>query len=69
MPLFEVAILEVPTKKEMDEGTGQEILAFGPVPVVSQDGQSAAIKAIMEHPEQAGKVDKAKMLVLVRPFA
>jgi hypothetical protein len=69
MPLFEVAILELPTKKEIEEGTGEEKLAFGPQSVVAKDGQSAAIKAVLENAEAAGKVDKARMQVLVRPFA
>lgn len=28
MPLFEIAITEVPTKKEIEEGTGEEKLVF-----------------------------------------
>ena len=69
MPLFEVAIIELPTKKEAEEGTGQEKLAFGPAFVIAKDGQSAAIKAILENPEKAASVDKSRMQVLVRPFA
>ena len=69
MPLFEVAILEVPTKKEAEEGGAVEKLAFGPEFVVARDAQSAAIKAVMENADAAGKVDKARMQVLVRPFA
>lgn len=69
MPLFEVAILEVPTKKEAEENNASERLAFGPVFVVAKDGQSAAIKAVLENGEKAGAVDKSKMQVLVRPFA
>jgi hypothetical protein len=69
MPLFEVAILEVPTKKEIEEGTGEEVLAFGPAFVIAKDLQGAAIKAVMDNPEKAGKVRKERMTVLVRPFA
>ena len=69
MPLFEVAIMEVPSKKEQDEGTGQEKLAFGPTFVVAKDAQSAALKAVLENPEKAATVDKSKVAVLVRPFA
>lgn len=69
MPLFEVAIMEMPSKKEMDEGTGEEKLAFGPVYVVAKDGQSAALKAVLDNPAKAASVDKSKMAVLVRPFA
>ena len=69
MPLFEVAILEAPTKKEVEEGTGQEKLAFGPSFVIAKDGQSAALRAIMDAPEKASRIDKSRMQVLVRPFA
>ena len=69
MPLFEVAIMEMPSKKELDEGTGQEKLTFGPVFVVAKDGQSAALKAVLDNPTAAAKVDRSKMAVLVRPFA
>lgn len=67
MPLFEVAILEQPTKKDAEEGRGER-LVFGPKAVVASDGQSAAIAAVMDNKE-AVQVDKARMQVLVRPFA
>ena len=69
MPLFEIAILEVPTKREIEDGTGTEKLAFGPAFVIAKDAQSAAIKAVLENAEKAGKIDKERMQVLVRPFA
>lgn len=69
MPLFEVAILEVPTKKEQEEGSALEKLVFGPHFVVAADQQAAALKAVLENPEKASKVDKSRMAVLVRPFA
>ena len=68
MPLFEVAIMEVPTKKEVEEGTGEEKLAFGPTFVVAKDGQSAAIRAVLENAGKVGEINKDKMQVLVRPF-
>jgi hypothetical protein len=69
MPLFEVAIMEMPSKKEIDEGTGQEKLVFGPVCVVAKDGSTAAMRAVLDNPEKAVLIDKSKMAVLVRPFA
>jgi len=69
MPLFEVAIVEIPTKKEVEEGTGEERLVFGPKPIVAMDAQSAALKAVMDAPEDAAKINRARMQVLVRPFA
>ena len=66
MPLFEVAILEEPTKKELETGN-QEKLVFGPKAVIAKDSQSAGVIAVMGT-EQL-KVDTAKMRILVRPFA
>jgi hypothetical protein len=68
MPLFEVAILEKPTKKDVDEGGAEERLVFGPKAVVANDAQSAGIRAVMGWQSEI-KVDQARMVVLVRPFA
>jgi len=69
MPLFEVAIMELPSKKEAEEGTADEKLVFGPVFVTAKDGQSGAIRAIMENADKVSKIDKSRMSVLIRPFA
>ena len=67
MPLFEVAIIQKPTKKELDEGTGTEQLLFGPKAVIARDGQSAAIAAVTgSNAPQA--LDMMRAEVLVRPF-
>lgn len=67
MPLFEVAILEKPTKKDAEEGASEK-LVFGPKAVVARDNQSAAIAAVMggDVPQD---LDRSRMEVLVRPFA
>ena len=67
MPLFEVAILEKPTKKEAEEGATEK-LVFGPKAVVARDTQGAAVAAVMS---QAGQVtiDMNRAEILVRPFA
>ena len=69
MSLFEVAILELPTKKEVEEGTGEEKLIFGPKPVVSTSPDAAAVRAVMDYPEKFEGVNRARMEILVRPFA
>lgn len=66
MPLFEVAILENPTKADAEEGK-LETLVFGPEYVIAVDEQSAAISAVMDAKEI--NVDRTRMQVLVRPFA
>ena len=68
MPLFEVAILERPTKKEVEEQGAVEKLVFGPEPVVAKDAQSAGIAAVMGKTDMPEfKMERAQ--VLVRPFA
>jgi hypothetical protein len=69
MPLFEVAILEMPTRKQIEEEGSVEKLVFGPKPVVATDSQSAAIKATMDNPADLEGVETSRMNVLVRPFA
>ena len=65
--LFEVAILETPTKKEFEEHGQNEKLIFGPHPVVANDAQSAAVSVVLDNAENI-KVDRSRMKVLVRPF-
>ena len=69
MPLFEVAILENPTKKALEEGTGKERLVFGPKCVIAKDQQAAAINAVLSDPAVLADVDKERLSILVRPFA
>jgi hypothetical protein len=67
MPLFEVAILQKPTKKEAEDGASEK-LVFGPKSVVARDDQSAAIEAVMDG-EVPRDIERSRMEVLVRPFA
>lgn len=66
MPLFEVAIIEKPTIKEIEDLGKAERLVFGPTAVIAKDAQSAGVNAVME----AGtiQVERDRMEVLVRPF-
>lgn len=66
--LYEVAILETPTKKEAEEGK-TERLVFGPKAVIANDPQSAGIAAVLDgNNGDKIEVDRARMKVLVRPF-
>jgi len=67
MPLFEVAILQKPTKKEAEDGASEK-LVFGPKCVVARDDQSAAIEAVMDG-EVPRDIERSRIEVLVRPFA
>lgn len=67
MPLFEVAILENPTKKAAEDGVGQKLI-MPPKAVIARDISSAAINAVLDggiYP----KIDRSRLEVLVRPFA
>ena len=64
--LYEVAILEMPTKKELEENSAAEKLVFGPKAVIARDAQSAAVTAVLDNDV---KVDKTRMNILVRPFS
>lgn len=67
MPLFEVAIIELPTKKDAEEGTGKERLVLAPKCVLAKDAQTAGIMAVQG--DKPLEVDFARMQVLIRPFA
>ena len=64
MPLFEVAILEHPTPKELEDGQSERIV-LSPVAVVASTPQAAAISAVLDQPIT---VHRSRMEVLVRPF-
>lgn len=66
MPLFEVAIIETPTKKDAEEGKCER-LVLGPKAVIASDSQSAAIAAVLDSDKP--EMDRTRMQVLVRPFA
>lgn len=68
MPLFEVAVLSIPTKKEAEEGTAHEKLVLGPTYVVAKDTQSAGIAAVTQD-KDGFSFDPMRMQVLIRPFA
>lgn len=65
MPLFEVAILLKPTKKEREESGAFETLVVAPEAVVAADPQSAAIMVATK----AAVAMTPNHEVLVRPFA
>lgn len=64
--LFEVAILEHPTKKEAEEGAMDKLI-FGPKAVVARDPQGAVVAALLG-PGKPESVDLNRAEVLVRPF-
>jgi len=66
MPLYEVVILEKPTKKEEEDGKSER-LVLGPKAVIAKDPQSAAIACVLDNNEKI-EIDRTRMVVLTRPF-
>ena len=64
MPLYEVAIIEHPTKDEADAGA-IETLVLAPTAVAARDEKAAAILVARD---REFEVDANRMEVLVRPF-
>lgn len=67
MPLFEVAIIEKPTKKDAEDGKGERLI-LAPKAVLAKDDMGAAIAAVMGE-DVPKDVSRERMEVLVRPFA
>jgi hypothetical protein len=67
VPLFEVAILQLPTAQELERGKCEK-LVFGPKTVVANDHASAGIAAVMESKEGLPELDVNRLQVLTRPF-
>lgn len=67
MPLFEVAILEVPTTQEEEAGK-EEKLVMKVKSFIAPDEQSAAIDAIEYCKDQGIVIPRERRQVLVRPF-
>jgi hypothetical protein len=67
MPLFEVAVVLMPTKKGVEDGTEQEALLTPPTAVIANDLQGAALAAGRTVTLPAG-VDMNRVQVIVRPF-
>ena len=66
MPLFEIAIVQKPKTKK-----GAEKLLVAPIPILAEDAKAAGTQVILDRADELkkGKVDLARLDVLVRPFA
>ena len=64
--LYEVAIVQKPTKKEQEEGTPEK-LVFGPKAVIAGSEQAAAVAAVRNGGIPT-EVPDERLEVLVRPF-
>lgn len=67
MPLFEVAIIEKPTKKDAEEGVSERLI-FGPKAIIAKDVQGAGIAAVMSEKDGLDTSHSDRWEVIVRPF-
>lgn len=67
MPLFEIAVISAPSKKEIEDGQTEKLI-FGPKAIVAANDQAAVFGVVQGETALAG-VDFSKIKVLVRPFA
>jgi len=67
--LYEVALTQLPTKKEEEEGKG-ETLVMPPRSVVAEGDQAAAIKAVTDFRAEGknGEINLDRVKVYCRPF-
>ena len=66
MPLFEVAIIEKPTKKQKESGEEGKLL-FGPKAMMASDYKTANMKAL-QSVKDLSKLKPSLVEVLIRPF-
>ena len=66
MPLFEIVVLRLPTKKESEDGMLETVIA-GPEMMVARDSHGAAMMFVRKKGE-AIPADDPRLEVLVRPF-
>lgn len=67
MPLFEVCIIETPTRKALEDGA-LEKMVVEPKLIIARDSQAAGFEAVFAAKIDA-TVDRTRLEVLVRPFA
>lgn len=67
MALYEVALIEKPTPKELEEGRVEKLI-LPPTAVIAKDDKSAGVQAVMQNKDKI-QADLSRVEVLVRPFA
>lgn len=69
MPLYEIAVIEHPTKKDRDEEGKGDTLLLPIQPVMAGSEQAAASIAVMKSNLSEEQLASPRVEVLVRPFA
>lgn len=66
--LFDVVIVEKPTKKAEEDGAVEKII-FGPKTISARDREHAKTLALLDQDFVAGDAARPRVEVIVRPFA
>lgn len=66
MPLFEVALILKPTKKQSEEGM-IDTLILAPTAIMAANDKAAGLQAVLDNKDKLG--DLSRVEVLLRPFA
>lgn len=69
MPLFEVAVIQHATKKEIEAGDLPEKLVMKPKLVLAKDRETAGLMGLTQDPTELAGIDLNRAQVLIRPFA
>lgn len=65
--LYEVALIQQPTKREAEEGVSEKLI-LAPTAVIANDDKAAAVQAVAFSKDKVPS-DLTRVQVLVRPFA
>ncbi len=67
MPAYQVLVLSVPSKKELEDGVTERMIHFTQVPVIAASEQAALLALVQTEPDLKG-IDFNRIAVHIRPF-
>ena len=68
MPLFQVAILRKPTRKQKEEEGKDEELILAPINVIAKSGPAAAMKVTIDHAAALKDEDPSRIDIIAVSF-
>jgi len=66
MPLFQIAVVSVPTKKELEEGETEKLIYWTEKPICAKNEQTAVLGVAMSDGLKGADLNKIQVIVL--PF-
>lgn len=67
MPLYEIAVMSIPSKKELEEGEVEKLLYYTNPPICAKNEQGAIFQLAMV--PALKDIDMNKATLMIRPFA